>query len=187
MTLQVDQHELDRACLLLLTVKDGARKVTARAINRTLSGVKTDASAEIRKEITATKKYVDRTFSIQKASTVRLQGAVTSKGKPLPLVAFSTRQTKKGVSVQVKKGRPRKVIPHTFQATMKSGHKGVFWREKKGGKMVGRLPIQELYSSRVPDIFSNDSVMRPVIAKAQDRMSKNLSHEIDYELLRPKK
>jgi len=184
--LQVNQHELNRACLLLSTVKGGAAKVTARAINRTLTGVKTDASSEIRSVVTATKKYVDRTFKIQKASNARLQGAISSTGSPLPLVSFSTRQTKKGASVQVRKDRPRKVIPHSFHAIMKSGHKGVFWREKVGGRMVGRLPIRELYGPRVPDIFSNEPVMKVVIAKANERMTKNLAHEIDYELLRPK-
>ncbi|MBN2397100.1 MAG: phage tail protein [Deltaproteobacteria bacterium] len=184
---EINQSQLNRACLLLSTVKCGAAKVTARAINRTLSGVKTDASAEIRNEITATKKYVDRTFKIQKASTVNLRGAVSSTGRPLPLIAFSTRKTKKGVSVLVKKGRTRKVIPHTFIATMKSGHEGVFWREKVGGKMVGRLKILQRYGPRVPDIFSNESVMKTVEAKANERMTKNLSHEIDYELLRSKK
>jgi hypothetical protein len=44
------------------------------------------------------------------------------------------------VSVKVRKGEGPKVIPHTFLATMKSGHKGVYIRReaRKGPKAAVR-------------------------------------------------
>ena len=53
--------------------------------------------------------------------------------------------------------------------------------------MVGRLPIEERFGPRVSDILSNESVIKTVTDKANERMAKNLTHEIDYELLRSKK
>jgi hypothetical protein len=49
-----------------------------------------------------------------------------------------------------------------------------------------RLPIEELYGPRVPDIMSNDPVMTAILAKAGDRLHKNLVHETEYELSKHK-
>lgn len=181
---EIDQAQLSRATLLLSSIGRGAATVLARAINRTLDGVKTDASTMIRAVITAKKKDVDATFDISKASAARPVGSFRSTGRPLPLISFSARQTKKGVSIQVRKDRPRQVWPHTFIAVMKTGHKGVFWRKAVGGIRVRRLPIEEKYGPRIPDIFSNEEVMDKVLASAKERIDKNMAHEIDYELLR---
>lgn len=109
-------------------------RVMVRALNKTLSGVKTDSSAAIREVVTAKKAAVDETFKISRATDANLSARIASTGKPVALVNFSTRETQKGVSVQVRKDRPRKVIPDTFKAKMKSGHEGVFWREWHGQK-----------------------------------------------------
>jgi hypothetical protein len=66
---------------------------------------------------------------------------------PMPLFAFGARQTKRGVSVEVNRGK-RTIIPGTFIATMKSGHTGVFYRQGKA-----RLPIDEAYSTRISEAF----------------------------------
>lgn len=183
-SIDIDRQQLARATLLLSSVKNGASRAIARAINKTLDGIKTDASVEIRIIVTARKKDVDRTFSLSRATATRPQGSFRSTGRPLPLIAYSVRQTKKGVSIQVRRDRPRKVIPHAFIATMKTGHRGAFWRQKVNGRIVGRLPIEELSGPRVPDILSNEPVMVNVLASARERIDKNMAHEIDYELIR---
>jgi hypothetical protein len=68
-------------------------------------------------------------------------------GKEIPLAKYPARQTKRGVSVLVNKGK-RKLVRGAFLATMKSGHTGVFRREGKQ-----RLPIKHALSSRVSDVF----------------------------------
>ena len=214
--LAIKISETDRAKVnnLLSQVKRGPNRVYARSLNKTTTGVKTDASAKIREELNATKKAVDSTFSIQKASESNMTAAISSKGKPLPLSEFiGTRQTKTGVSVLVKKGRTRETIPGAFIATTKGGHKGVFWRvwhekSRRRGSMEKainrqgyawsrksqrwipmaalpkkyRLPITQRYSSSIPDVFGNESVMKDVLQKAEDRLHKNLEHELNYEL-----
>ena len=182
-SIKINEADVINVRHMLDGIKKAGDKVFARALNKTLTGVKTDASAKIREELNATKKAVDATFKMQKAYPGQMMAAIHSTGRPIPLLGFTgTRQTKKGVSVLIKKGRPRKIIPGTFIATMKSGHKGVFWREKVGNRLASRLPISERFSSRVPDILENEPVMKDVLQKADDRLHKNLEHELNYEL-----
>jgi hypothetical protein len=183
---------------MLSGIQNGASRVMIRAINRVLAGVRTDASTEIRKIITAKKKDVDATFKTTSASLANIYAAVESKGKPLPLSSFSTRQTTKGVSVQVRRDRSRTVIPGTFLATFESKHKAVLrrkWRETNqaaGAKnkriaygrlpRIYRLPVAEKFGPRVPDIMSNDEVMTPVLKSAGVRLHDRINHELEYEL-----
>lgn len=195
MTIQINQDDIAKVKRMMDGVKDGAARVMMRSINKTLTGVKTDASTEVRAVITAKKSAVDATFKTTSATLTQMSGRFESTQKAMPLIDFSTSQTQKGVSVQVRKDRPRKVIPGAFQQTMKSGHKGVFWREYKGEKPAVkkkiaygalpkryRLPIKQLYGPRVPEILGNDAVMAPVLVKAGDRLKTNIEHELNYEL-----
>ncbi len=181
---------------MLWAVEEKVPVVLSRSINKTLDGVKTDASTEIRAVITAKKSMVDKTFKTMKSTPKFLSARFESRGRPLPLIEYSARQTAKGVSVQVKRQEARKVIAGTFIATMKSGHKGVFWREwhaaerKPKDKRMAysklpkryRLPIEQRFGPRVPDILENMPVMNAVLSKADDRLHKNIEHELSFEV-----
>jgi len=142
----INQDDVAKVKTMMAGILDGATKVMVRALNLTLTGVKTDASTEIRNIITAKKSTVDATFKTSKATATKLSATFQSTGRPLPLIAYSVNQTQKGVSVQVRKDKPRKVLAGAFIATIKSGHKGVYWRvyrstRKKSGKIdtaIGR-------------------------------------------------
>lgn len=127
--IKINPNDLQNVKDMLADFKGAGERVTVRALNKTLTGVRTDSSAVIRTVVTAKKSAVDETFKISKASTGKPSAYIASTGKPLALVDYSTRQTKKGVSVQVRKDRQRKIVPGAFEATMKSGHKGIFWRQ----------------------------------------------------------
>ena len=193
-TLKLNDTDVAHVKTMLRGIEDVVPKVLSRAINDTLAGVKTDASAEIRTIITAKKSAVDATFKTLKATVTFLSGMVQNSGAPLPLIDFSANQTKAGVSVQVKKKNPRAVLKGAFIQTMKSGHKGVFWREYRGAKgpvkkiaygklpKKYRLPMKQLFGPRIPDILGDDPVMNVVLAKADDRMHKYMEKELNYEL-----
>lgn len=195
-TIKINAEDMAKVKKALAGIPDAADRVCMRAINDGLAGMKTDASTEIRAEINLTKSVVDATFKTVKASVTSLSGVFTSTGKPVPLIEYGARQTTKGVSVQVKRSNPRSVVVGAFIATMKSGHKGVFWREwhqaiRKPvnrnipyGKLPKqyRLPIAQRFGPRVPDILSNEPVMTAVLKKADDRMHTNIDRQINYEL-----
>lgn len=215
MTLKLNQIDVDAVKAMLGECKTVPEKVISRALNKTLTGIKTDASTEIRAILNAKKSDVDDTFKVTNSSVADMSCKFVSTGKPLPLMTFGARQTTKGVSVQVKKTVARSVVAGSFLATMKSGHQGVFWRKwhEKGVSKSGfesqanrvgyfwsvkaqrfvpmallpqsfRLPIKELFSSRVPDVLSDPPVLDVVIAKANERLVTNLDREVNYELSR---
>jgi len=215
---KMDQDDFRRVQSMLSDIKGAAPRVAMRAINKTMTGTKTDASSAIRAVITAKKSAVDETIKITKATENNPTAYIASTGRPLALIDLSSRQTNKGVSVQVRKDRPRKIVPGAFIATMKNGHKGVFWRKWHGSKAVKmskteaainrsgfiwsekrkryiaisslpreyRLPMEERYGPRVPDIMSNEPVMKNILGKSGDRLDANLKHETEYELSKHK-
>ena len=194
--IKMNPDDMAKVQSMLAEIKNAGSKVISRAINKTLTGVKTDASTEIRSVITAKKSAVDGTFQITKATVTDLRGVFASSGRPLPLMDYSARQTKKGVSVQVKKTGTRTVIAGTFISTMKSGHKGVFWRQWHGGKRspkkkiayarlpkMYRMPIEERFGPRIPDYLGDKGpVMGRLLAKTDERLHKNMASELNFEL-----
>ena len=138
-----------------------ANKYTLRSIKNAgtsaLRAMKTEASRRIRETKGIQAQQMDAVFTLNypSFSSDPLVWGLTAKAKPVPLLAFGARQTKRGVSVEVTKGK-RTIIPHAFIATMQSGHKGVFVR--KGSKQIARKgsyvgkarqPIKELFSASV--------------------------------------
>jgi len=71
----------------------------SRALNRTLKGVKTDISANVRTVLNASKKAVDENITIEKATSKDVYGAIRIKGKIISMSEFSPKQTNKGVKV----------------------------------------------------------------------------------------
>jgi hypothetical protein len=171
--------------------------VISRSVNKTLTGIKTDAAKEITQIMNVTQAIVKDTMKINKATPTNLSAWFRSTGKPTPLTKFiGTAQTATGVSVKVRKDEPRTVIQRTFVAKMKSGHTGVFWRDWHGTRQpvnkkirysalpkFMRLPIEQKYGPRIPDYLGDKGpIMQRVLVKAGERMHKNIEHELDYEL-----
>ena len=102
-------------------------------------------------------------------------------GKPMGLVDFPHRQTSKGVSVAVNTGK-RSVIRSAFVAVMRSGHRGIFTRRIIGSKRVGRLPIDELLTTRLSDVFQDHDFVPFVYTGAQDRFSSAFDRLFALEL-----
>ena len=198
--IKMDEADVRRVHEMLDDFKGMPERVFVRALNKTLTGVRTDSSAAIREVVTAKKAAVDATFKLDKPTVSNMRAAISSVGKALALIDYSTKETSKGVSVQVRKDRSRKVVPGTFLATMDSRHKGVFWREyhtvskkKKDPDInyaalpkVFRLKIKERFGPRIPDIMGNDPVMNVILEKASDRLHENLNHETDWEMSKHK-
>jgi len=122
------------------------------------------------------------------------------RDQKIPLGAFSPKQTKKGVSVRI--GRKRQMLQHAFIATMKSGHKGVFWRDlddrnltrrqqaernrlkNPGPLRVKRLGIEELFSTKVIDLFRDRGMTDSVNKRAQLVFAATFKRLMSIELAR---
>lgn len=198
-SVEVNRSDLAEVERTLTGVKNGYSKVVSRSLNRTITGVRTDSVKEIQNVITPKATVIRKTFKMVKATKVSLIAAVKSSGGPLPLIHYKARQTKRGVTVQVKKKSSRALFPGAFIATMpKSKHVGVFQREYKDKRLPAkkartglaygalpkkyRLPIKQLYGPRVPDIMENTDVMKPILKKAGDRLQKELNSQLNFEM-----
>ena len=192
--IKIDPASLASVHIMLDGIKNGAPRVLSRAINKTLDGVRTDSVNEIAKDITPTKTVIRNTFTVKKTNTANLKGYTASKGEPLGLIHYQARQTKKGVSVKVKRQGTRAVILGAFIAKAKNAT-NVFWRQYRGPKKKTipgfpygilprpyRFPIQRLTGPRVPDIMGNPKIIGIILNLAGIRLDKNLANQIDFEL-----
>lgn len=128
------------------------RRATVKALRKAgataLRDMRSEASKRIRTRKAIKPKYIARALTLRRPSgsdIASMAWAVEVSGEPVPLVAYPARQTRRGVTVEVNRGK-RTLIPGAFVATMKSGHQGVFRR-----RGPGRLPIDELRGSRPVD------------------------------------
>jgi signal recognition particle subunit SEC65 len=129
---------------LKAALKRALRKAGATA----LRDMRSEASKRIRSRKAIKVRYITRALTLQRpkgGEIADMAWALNVSGEPVPLVAYPNRQTKKGVSVEVNRGK-RTLVKHAFKASMASGHVGVFKRKGKA-----RLPIQELHGSRPID------------------------------------
>ena len=152
------------------------KRAGSRALNKTAVSGRKITVDEVRKEINIKAGAARKQVSLRRSRPSTLKSVLLVKHKPIPLAAYAgVRQTKKGVSVQMMKSKPRKLFKGAFIATMPSGHRGVYRRKGKG-----RLPIQELYGPNVQSVFVEKVLL--IQDKTLPVLEKNLDHEIRYEL-----
>ncbi len=114
-----------------------------------LRAMRTEASTQVRERKNLKLRDVNKAMTMDFSRADSLAWRLTCSASAMPLVEFGARQTKAGVSVEVTPGK-RTVIRGAFIAEMKSGHRGVFYRVGKK-----RLPIDEMFSSRISDAFTD--------------------------------
>lgn len=161
-------------------------KAVPRSLNKTANTARAEAARLIVDQGYGIKvSYIKRGITVNRASSNDYLAVVRASGKPIPLIQYKARQTKAGVTVQVKNGR--KLIKDAFIATMSNGHQGVFLR-KEGSKHVSRrvrkggpaLPIDELFGPSIPTAFQNKIVMQELTRSVRERFPVVLKQELSF-------
>lgn len=187
---KIDIRSDVRATIARLGIEHGrlVDKAQARAINRTADQLGTEAGRELRKTYNVTLRGIRQAMKIVRArSGSKFSFAeVSFSGRPINLVEFGARAVNPwnvpgrkhriggGVSIQVRKDKPRKLIKGVFLATIKSGQnagkKGVFRR-------VGleRNPIRFLPSLSVPVMVDRKAIKAAILKYAAVRFPINLT------------
>ena len=148
------------------------RRAAAIALNRTADGVQTEAIRMIRATHKIMRRELARGFTIRRAYQGRLEAMVYASGRPLNVIAFGARQTRKGVSIDIKGAR--KVISHSFIATIpNNNYTGVFVRQGKS-----RFPIKAVTTVSIPGLFRRDIISNAIANVAIDRFRKELASAI---------
>jgi len=178
----------DNVVMELLSAAREMPDAMVRALNKMADQVKVASAREVRAAGYNIKVgEIKKGIRVRRATKSEMRAAVVATGKPVPLIQYSARQTAKGVSVSVLKGR--KVIAGAFIATMPSGHRGVYVREPGAKhKKVGQgtkaawhaLPIRELYGPSIPSGMANAAVQAALQRFIADKFPTLLEHEHEW-------
>lgn len=114
-----------------------------RAMNRIANTVRSRGGKKIAVDMGAKQRDVRKSSKIQRARRRRPLAAVIWAGRPLTLIAFQPRQTRRGVTA--KAWGQRKLYRGAFIATMPTGKRQTVTRKGKA-----RLPLKTLYGPSVP-------------------------------------
>jgi hypothetical protein len=160
---------------LKAALKRALRKAGATA----LRDMRSEASKRIRARKRIRSKYITRALTLARpkgGDIATMEWAVKASGDPVPLIAYPARQTRKGVSVEVNRGK-RTLIKGAFIATMKNGHRGVFQRKGKA-----RLPIRELLGSRPVDALLHAGEADAVAARGGESFGATFTRVLPMEI-----
>jgi minor tail protein Z (GPZ) len=160
-------------------LKRAAVRALRKAGATALRDMRSEASKRIRQRKRIKPSYISRALTLRRAKgsdIAAMSWAVNVSGEPVPLVAYPHRQTKKGVSVEVNRGK-RTLVKGAFVASMKSGHEGVFRRRGKA-----RLPIKELRGSRPVDALLHEGEADAVAARGGKSFADTFTRVLPMEI-----
>jgi len=147
------------------------RKAEISALNQVVREAKKVAADELNAVYNIQKRDINRAIKVETAKAGNLRANLSVTGKKLPLIDFSARKNKQGVSIEIKRGG-RKVLTHAFMPTMPTGHKGVFLRKGKT-----RLPIQEKFTQSIPQFFGSGNILNRIDEFVRRRLPELFNQE----------
>lgn len=167
MKIYIRPDEIREINVMLGLIKANSRKVINTALKSTVVSVKKLEAIEIMDDLNIGSQYVNKHIKVTAPNENNLIARVDAKSSPVGLINFlRTRQTKKGVSVLVKKLGQRKILKHAFITTAKNA-KNVFWRSYNGPRRKFyplrnyasmpkkyRFPIERKEGPRLTDILA---------------------------------
>lgn len=182
--IEIDAGELRKAEKLLAGIPGAADKAAKKAIRKSIRGAKRDATQKARERYTIKPSYVTKTikFSFPAGGAI-----MSSRGRVNDLAYFRTNPksipkkrppTGKYLYSQVVQGQGG-TIAHAFLAKLKSGHTGVFRRTAGNSS----LPIEKLSGPSTPQMLESPTVRDYIEKRVQERMAKNLEHEVNAFLM----
>jgi hypothetical protein len=181
--LYVDTSAIERMEELLQALGTQANTAVARALNRALDHLRSQAGKEVSEEYYVASMAVRQSFRLQRAQRDRLQALGISSGRGLSLMRFHPQpagvvrpQPKEGVSVLYRKGEGRRYFPKAFLATLGSR---VEIYERKGKE---RFPIRRVFGLAIPEMLSEPDISEAVLEETESYLANRLEHEIDYLL-----
>lgn len=112
-----------------------------------------------------------------KAEISDLQWTERVSGKGMALAKFPYMQTALGARVRVNARSGFKLLPGSFTLRLASGHVGIFRRTGKD-----RLPIKELWTTRISDSMSDPGAVEGVQGKALEKLQTAFARGLEREL-----
>jgi hypothetical protein len=127
--------------------------------------MRAELSKRVRKRKRIKAGTIRKSLRMRRAKGSRIEDmewAIDVSGEAVRVTDYPHRQTKRGVSVEINRGK-RSLIQGGFVATMPTGHTGVFVRQGRA-----RLPINEQFASRVTDAISHEGEIEVIHRRGQE-------------------
>lgn len=154
-------------------------KANARALNRTTKKLRTESIRATAKTMGVVQRSVRSRTKMTKATTATQIATIRFKGKAFNLISFKgTRQIKKGVSAAP--WGNRRIFRSAFIATMPSGGRIVVRRLKRGGELVGRMPIRAMLGPGIAKTAAQAELRELREKLVRDEYPKQLEGQLDY-------
>ena len=184
MDIRIDARQLIRLNESIKGVRTNLPIEMAFVVNATTKKTRINMSRQIREKVTVKAKAVKKELRVTaKATKRKARGQVSLlKSSRLPLGAFSTRQTRKGVSYKIDKHKGRKVVTHAF--IIDKFGRNVFIRKHVGGKMVPRLPIRKLYGVSPWGAYVVNNMQPRTIKDTRRELRHQMERRIKFNKLR---
>jgi len=120
-----------------------ARSILSQTLNDGAKHAATEATRRVRETWNIKIRAAKAQLPITRSNAETLRATIRVKGGPIALMAFGPKQTRRGISIKVRRGK-QTVLRHAFLATMQSGHTGVFYRrgpkvQPRRGRYAGRI------------------------------------------------
>jgi len=153
------------------------KKAGVRALNKTATQSRNYAQKETRKLINVKASKVKEAYKIAKARINHKKplSEISVKYKQIPVIYYNgVRQTKKGITVKMRKDKGRMLFKGAFIAPLRSGvNKGAYKRKGKA-----RLPVKVLRGPNVQAIFVEK--LGDFEKYGADNLERIYSHELDF-------
>lgn len=190
--LNISNQALERANTALRSAQREFPLAVARAANRAMYGMGTDAASETRKRYFVKASDVRKSIEYRKATASNMLGTMISRGKRHSLADYRlSHLTPKyktdgdGKKVQVpprgavKREGGLKSLGQAFLVKRAKGRYFPFYRvgAGDGNKNKG---IQSLISPSIPQIVKNEETVQAMERGAEERFRTRLEHEIEH-------
>ena len=192
---RVDERQLARVRRELAAYPGALKRVVPRAINKVAAGARTQIVRGLAGELTLTQKRIRDRVGLRRASYRRWLAELTIGGRRYPLSAFRPRQTRKGLTLRLRRGEARMLIRHAFLARGRTPMRRAAGADERrpltydragdadrdgDDALVGRLPILRLLGPRLTDVA--DDVPELGRAVLDQRIATRLAKEIDRQV-----
>jgi hypothetical protein len=135
---------LNQVIRRLQSLDINVKRTLSRAVNDTATHARSEAIKGITREWNIKAKDVRSTFNIKRATPDNPVAELSSKGRPIPLLYFAAKQTRKGTTYKVKKRGGREVLERGWINRLRRGVAVGIRRSMK------RLPIT---APAVPGVY----------------------------------
>jgi hypothetical protein len=137
----------------LKDTKRAVDKATISANNKVATQGANDAKRAVRDAYNVPASELNKATKVKRTNSLEDKPTIVVTGKPIGVIKYAARQTAKGVTIAIRKGK-RLLLPSRFKAPIKAGEdvaNQVFAR--KGNE---RLPIIKQVGPSAPDLMRSD-------------------------------